>query len=636
MVPWRRFLSLVVVGALSAVMFTGQTGPVHGQDLDGFQETFSSAHPAQWGLYHNASISDGVLRVQNDGTSGREGRWGNQTLTLRMRLTAGAVAIHYRHNQDHSYMVVIRTESVTVQRRMEGGHPSLELGRADSIAVPRNRWFELSITSLGSAHVVGIDEVEVLTAFDPNGELPPGGVLFHAWGETRLDVDDVTLTPWFVEDFERPLGSGWGEATVMNGALQLPPHTWIAYGGDTWGDMTYIVQVRQSGQGRSGFTYHLRGQTTYMVGFSGNTVSVRRELDGAGGDIASAAVSGTSPDGWRWLSVTVKGAQQVVQLDGRVVLAVADPDPLPPGIIALESGDSCVEVGWLAVGPPMPLPQSVSVSEPPPVQPAPPAAPQPTSSSSQPTAQPQPTEPPPPPGGGEWGILKTDIAVTDVFVDSMPFGTVHFRLTNHGPGTLSNVDVLVGCSSVMTELATGAQLSQTTTPSSYSVSLSPGQTQTFASHLELDTQLFSPTFTCTAQPDFDDPNGGNNSLSEFVSGGADLSLDEMYACGQPPEFWVSVSNHGPLNLPDPWLVSCTVTANCGGDTACSIFPIIQSFTSMPMVGRGGGYSLGTGADFSQYSSFHMTCTLGTAFDPNLTNNTWSGTVDKADCIRYAQ
>ena len=105
--------------------------------------------------------------------------------------------------------------------------------------------------------------------------------------------------------------------------------------------------------------------------------------------------------------------------------------------------------------------------------------------------------------------------------------------------------------------------------------------------------------------------------------------------GQPPKFLASVSNHGPLNLPDPWLVSCTVTANCGGNTACSVFPMIQSFASMPMVERSGGYSLGTGADFNSYSSFHMTCTLGAAFDPNLANNTWSGTINAVECIRYA-
>jgi hypothetical protein len=712
-----RFYSMLIIGSLCAVMFVTLTGPAHSQDSDGFQETFHSAQPTHWGLYQNSSVSDGVLHVQDDGTSGREGRWDNQTLTLRMRLpNGGAVAIHYRHNQDQSYMVVVGNDYVRVQRRMEGGQPSPEIGMADSIVVPQNRWFELSITSLGNAHVVGIDGEHVLTAIDPEGELPPGGIVFHAWGETQLEVDEVTLTPWFVEDFEGPLGSGWGEARVANGALQLPPQTWVAYGGHTWGDMTYIIQVRQPGQGSSGFSYHLRGQTTYMVGLGNNTVNVRREQNGAGGDLASAAVTNAPSDEWRWLSVTVNGAQHTVQVDSTVVLTVTDPNPLPSGGIALESADTAIEVGWIAVGPPLPLPTAAPAGlQQPSVQPAQPAAPMPQppagvcsvsstqnvnirsgpdttygvigtlypgtyltvdghsgsgwwhvvygsgqswvsgnavqthgncsnvsqvsgpAQPTQPPAQPQPTEPPPPPGGGEWGILRTDIAVTDVFVDSMPYGTVHFRLTNHGPGTLSNVGILVGCSTTMTELATGAQLTRSAAPSSYTVNLAPGQTQTFKSHLDLDTKLYSHNFTCTAQPDFNDPNSGNNSLSEFVTGGADLALGTNYACGQPPQLMVSVTNNGPLQLPDTWTVACTVTANCyGGFTGCNEFPAGMSSNSMPMVGRSSGYSLGVGADFGQYESFSVTCNLGSTFDPNPANNTWTDTISIVDCIRSGQ
>lgn len=713
MVARVRFYGVLVIFSLSAVMSAILPGLVYGQSSDGFREDFGRSRPANWGLYNNASVSNGVLRVQDGGTSGREGRWDDQTLTIRMRLLNGGTGmIHYRYNQKQSYMVEIRDGYVGVHRRFENSPSSTEVDATEAVSIPANRWFELSITSLSAVHIVGIDGVQVLNAVDSEGELPPGGVLFHAEGETHLEVDEMTLTPWFIEDFEGPLGSGWGEGRVSNGALQLPPHTWVNYSGETWDDMTYIIQVRQPNQAFSVFSYHLTRSSAYMVGIGNNSIGIYREEGSAGDTIAETHVQNAPPDKWRWVYVVVNGAQHTVQVDGQTVLEVTDPDPLPRGSIALESVEGNVEVGKIAVGPPLPLPQAAPGGGQPPSQPGQPASQPPAGVCSvsstqnvnirsgpdtsynvlgtlypgtyltvdghsgsgwwhvvhgsgqswvsgsavrthgncsnvpqvsgpaqpaQPPAQPQPAEPPPPPGGGEWGILKTDIAVTDIYLDSMPYGTVYFRLTNHGPGTLSNVGILVGCSTTMTELATGAQLSRSVAPAAYTVNLSPGRTETFRSHLDLDTRLYSQNITCTAQPDFDDPNSSNNSFSEFVVGGADLALDAIYACGQPPQFMVSITNNGPLQLPDTWTVTCTITANCdGGFTGCNEFPAAMSSSSMPMVGRSSGYSLGVGADFDHYVSFSVTCNLANTFDPNIANNSWSGTISTVDCIRSGQ
>jgi hypothetical protein len=188
----------------------------------------------------------------------------------------------------------------------------------------------------------------------------------------------------------------------------------------------------------------------------------------------------------------------------------------------------------------------------------------------------------------------------------------------------------------MTELATGAQTARSVAPSSYNVNLAPGQTETFKSHLDLDTKLYSHNVTCTVTPNFDDPNSSNDSYSEFVGGGADLALGTIYACGQPPEFMASVSNNGPLQLPDSWTLSCTITAYCPSGAVCNTFPSGMSYNSMPVVGGSSGYSIGAGADFGQYSSFFVICNLSSSSDPNTANNTWYDNINTVDCIRFAQ
>jgi hypothetical protein len=109
--------------------------------------------------------------------------------------------------------------------------------------------------------------------------------------------------------------------------------------------------------------------------------------------------------------------------------------------------------------------------------------------------------------------FSADLAITDLYPETN-YGPVWFRITNHGPGTASNVTVQLSCQWARTisdrPLDTG-QMGPMPIPIS---SLSPGQTQAFNTDIPVDLHQYQYDVTCTIQVPFSDPNPGNNSYSE--------------------------------------------------------------------------------------------------------------------------
>ena len=139
----------------------------------------------------------------------------------------------------------------------------------------------------------------------------------------------------------------------------------------------------------------------------------------------------------------------------------------------------------------------------------------------QPPGEPPP-EPPPPqpaqpaqPSSSGGGAFTADVAVTDIYAGNKPQGQFHVRITNHGPGTLNNVTVPVTCQYERTDKNTKAQSTQSANIS-VKLSIKPGEQMSFPTTLTLDTNVFEYLVACEVQPNFNDPDPGNNNYNEPI------------------------------------------------------------------------------------------------------------------------
>lgn len=124
-----------------------------------------------------------------------------------------------------------------------------------------------------------------------------------------------------------------------------------------------------------------------------------------------------------------------------------------------------------------------------------------------------PTSVPPPGGGGSWGVLKADLAITDIFQKSAPVGWLFVRITNNGPGTVSNVQVGITCSRTTWTSTTSVTDNSAL---SFLINLQPGQTGEYDLSSQVDTSKYFYTMACQLNVPFNDPNLNNNSYSETI------------------------------------------------------------------------------------------------------------------------
>ena len=121
-------------------------------------------------------------------------------------------------------------------------------------------------------------------------------------------------------------------------------------------------------------------------------------------------------------------------------------------------------------------------------------------------------------GGGapSGGQFTADIAVTDIYPDNQPHGQFFVRITNHGPGTLCNVNVQVSCSVERSDKSNGQLSSGGNRNFNVNLNLIPGQTREFSTGINLDTNVFAYLVGCEVHPGFNDPNPGNNVYGENI------------------------------------------------------------------------------------------------------------------------
>jgi hypothetical protein len=116
--------------------------------------------------------------------------------------------------------------------------------------------------------------------------------------------------------------------------------------------------------------------------------------------------------------------------------------------------------------------------------------------------------------------VTADITPTDLYLDNQPHGDLWVRITNNGPDTLTDKNVRIAVSALVSTLTVPPQVAtQTPLPTDHILNLlAPGQTHTIHLAIGVDTSCCRYEFTVTATAqDFTDPNSANNTYKETVT-----------------------------------------------------------------------------------------------------------------------
>jgi len=155
-----------------------------------FTETFDDPALPGWEHSPNATVVDGVLRIEPDGFAMHVASWADLILTVRVRITGeGDLLIRYRWSEDANYAVRISRPYVTVQRQLLG--PASDLGEGTA-PLPLNEWVEVTVTVDGDWHHVMVNGSPVLIATDPD-PLPEGGIGLLVEGEAVGEFDNLEV-----------------------------------------------------------------------------------------------------------------------------------------------------------------------------------------------------------------------------------------------------------------------------------------------------------------------------------------------------------------------------------------------------------------------------------------------------------
>jgi hypothetical protein len=124
--------------------------------------------------------------------------------------------------------------------------------------------------------------------------------------------------------------------------------------------------------------------------------------------------------------------------------------------------------------------------------------------------------------------LTADLAVTDLYPDKQPSGTLWANITNHGPDSFTNTRVYLTCQATRTDMANCSKTILGPVLVPLDISLNPGQTKTFDTAIGLDTAKYWYDALCVVQVSFTDPDYTNDDYSEIIPPPAgDVELQEI-------------------------------------------------------------------------------------------------------------
>ncbi len=137
-----------------------------------------------------------------------------------------------------------------------------------------------------------------------------------------------------------------------------------------------------------------------------------------------------------------------------------------------------------------------------------------TQANANPPQQATETSAPPPSGGGSWGQTQVDLAVTDLYTDNWPLGEIYIRVTNNGPGSVTNTANNLIQFAIIVHPYSGAPQIVQGPSTTITISLVPGETKAYRTYTSLDGVNNWYEVSAEIVPVTADPNPGNNQYSE--------------------------------------------------------------------------------------------------------------------------
>lgn len=251
-----------------------------------------------------------------------------------------------------------------------------------------------------------------------------------------------------------------------------------------------------------------------------------------------------------------------------------------------------------------------------------------TDSTEQPPAEQPPAEQPP----ANW---TTDIGLGDIFLAGSPVGVVNVLITNHGPGTMNNVNVPVSCDATGTNTSGGTDHQQSP-QQNFTMSAAPGDSMTFSTGWSLDTSQYTYTVTCRSAPGYDSTPGNNTATKTFQQMAeahiirADLVPTDIFPDSLPTgDIYVRITNNGPDRLDGATVgLNCTAIVHtyvAGDPTTTAGSSSAVTVTLAP--GQTEAYHTGIGITDSTQWWYDVTCTVNLPLlDPNDGNNSYQETI----------
>jgi hypothetical protein len=124
--------------------------------------------------------------------------------------------------------------------------------------------------------------------------------------------------------------------------------------------------------------------------------------------------------------------------------------------------------------------------------------------------------------------VNADLAVTDLYPDSQPNGTLWANITNNGPDSFTDTRVYLTCQATRTDTANCGKSGLGPVLVPLDISLNAGQTKTFDTAIGLDTSKYWYDALCVVQVSFTDPDSTNDAYSEVIPPPTgDLKLEDI-------------------------------------------------------------------------------------------------------------
>lgn len=168
-------------------------------------------------------------------------------------------------------------------------------------------------------------------------------------GTLHETFDDISLMSWRLSL----------DVLVKDGALHIPSGNAVTPPG-SWDAMTLTVRLQRTGNYGPAVGYHSSAAGSYILGIDQAHLTLGREVDGVGTELAHSAPVNIPANTWFDITIIVAGGTHQVALNGETILTVSDPNPLPAGGVAFEAIlDTTVLIDEITISP-----DSAAVSSP--------------------------------------------------------------------------------------------------------------------------------------------------------------------------------------------------------------------------------------------------------------------------------